>query len=209
MKKKIMALLAAIATVFGLGFGASTAMAAPAVPYAPAIQGTVTYDSTNRTLTATIDSDGAVDAGYKYVYAQYDSTLVSSVELAAAFDHTQYVGEAKADVFTVRIHLTDKAVKNATKIYVKFYMCKTQKADPTAEDIQNWLASGEALQVKGTEQDLSVSFNIPQVGEQTESSEPSGSTAKTGAAVAPYIVAVLLLAAAGIALMAVRKSTTR
>lgn len=201
MKKKIMALLAAIATVFGLGFAASTAMAAD---YAPAIQGTTSYDAKSHTLTATVNSDGAVSAGYKYVYASYDSTMVSDVQLAAAYDRTQYVGEATSDVFKVNIKLTDAAAQGGSKVYVKIFLSRVKGA---ASDLQAMIDSGDAIQVKGNEQDGSLSFSIPQVG---PAEKPAGSTtAKTGADVAPYAVAVVLLAAAGIALMAVRKSTAR
>lgn len=42
-----------------------------------------------------------------------------------------------------------------------------------------------------------------------EGTAKKNETASTGAAIAPYVVAVVLLAAAGISLVAVRKSSAR
>ena len=52
----------------------------------------------------------------------------------------------------------------------------------------------------------SVSAITPATGEGTAK---KNETASTGAAIAPYVVAVVLLAAAGISLVAVRKSSAR
>ena len=52
-------------------------------------------------------------------------------------------------------------------------------------------------------------IQVPATGTGDQSGTTTATTANTGAAIAPYGVAVVLLAAAGIALFAVRKNTTR
>lgn len=54
-----------------------------------------------------------------------------------------------------------------------------------------------------------ATIQVPATGTGDQSGTTTATTANTGAAIAPYGVAVVLLAAAGIALFAVRKSTTR
>ncbi len=60
--------------------------------------------------------------------------------------------------------------------------------------------------VSGTK---TATIQVPATGTGDQSGTTTATTANTGAAIAPYGVAVVLLAAAGIALFAVRKSTTR
>ncbi len=54
-----------------------------------------------------------------------------------------------------------------------------------------------------------ATIQVPATGTDDQSGTTTATTANTGAAIAPYGVAVVLLAAAGIALFAVRKNTTR
>ena len=60
--------------------------------------------------------------------------------------------------------------------------------------------------VSGTK---TATIQVPATGTGDQSGTTTATTANTGAAIAPYGVAVVLLAAAGIALFAVRKNTTR
>ena len=60
--------------------------------------------------------------------------------------------------------------------------------------------------VSGTK---TATIQVPATGTGDQSGTATTTTADTGAAIAPYGVAIALLAAAGIALFAVRKSTTR
>ena len=82
----------------------------------------------------------------------------------------------------------------------------TAKADGSLTLLYTFKASqaGKTITVKAVG---AVSGTKTATGDQ--SGTTTATTANTGAAIAPYGVAVVLLAAAGIALFAVRKSTTR
>ena len=136
MKKKIVAILATIAAVFGFGFAANTAMAYGA---------TVTLAATKYSNAAPAHEDGTLTATYTFK-SGFAGTIASSIY----------------------------AVDGADK--------------PT----------GAAL--------ASASVTVAATGEGTAK---KNETASTGAAIAPYVVAVVLLAAAGISLVAVRKSSAR
>ena len=62
---------------------------------------------------------------------------------------------------------------------------------------------------KASQAAKTATIQVPATGTGDQSGTTTATTANTGAAIAPYGVAVVLLAAAGIALFAVRKSTTR
>ena len=64
----------------------------------------------------------------------------------------------------------------------------------------------KAVAASGTK---TATIQVPATGTGDQSGTTTATTANTGAAIAPYGVAVVLLAAAGIALFAVRKNTTR
>ena len=166
MKKKIVAILATIAAVFGFGFAANTAMAYGAT-------GTVSGNVATFTFTG-------LTPGQRYVVS-YDDTTVENVTLTA----TKYsnVKEAHKDG-TLTATYTFKsgfAGTIASSIYAV-----DGAGNPT----------GAAL--------ASASVTVAATGEGT-----AKKTASTGAAIAPYVVAVVLLAAAGISLVAVRKSSAR
>ena len=90
----------------------------------------------------------------------------------------------------------------------------TAKADGSLTLLYTFKASqaGKTIAVKavgavsGTK---TATIQVPATGTGDQSGTTTATTANTGAAIAPYGVAVALLAAAGIALFAVRKSTTR
>ena len=90
----------------------------------------------------------------------------------------------------------------------------TAKADGSLTLLYTFKASqaGKTIAVKavgavsGTK---TATIQVPATGTGDQSGTTTATTANTGAAIAPYGVAVVLLAAAGIALFAVRKSTTR
>ena len=142
MKKKIVAILAAIATMFGFGFAANTAMAYGATG---TVSGNVAMAATKYSNAAQAHDDGTLTATYTFK-SGFAGTIASSIY----------------------------AVDGAGK--------------PT----------GAAL--------ASASVTVAATGEGTAK---KNETASTGAAIAPYVVAVVLLAAAGISLVAVRKSSAR
>ena len=164
MKKKIVAILATIAAVFGFGFAANTAMAYGAT-------GTVSGNVATFTFTG-------LTPGQRYVVS-YDDTTVENVTLTA----TKYsnVKEAHED-----------GTLTAT------YTFKSGFAGTIASSIYAGNPTGAAL--------ASASVTVAATGEGTAK---KNETASTGAAIAPYVVAVVLLAAAGISLVAVRKSSAR
>lgn len=209
MKKKIFALLAAIAAVLGMGAAATGAVAAE--PYAPTIQeGTISYDPASGTLTVEVNSNGAVSAGYKYVYVQYDSHQISAVRLAADYDRVTYVGEATADTFPLKLTLTESMKRQAGSVTFKVYLSKV-KYD--ANELLRHINDGTVLQAVGYDEngkvtpDGALTFTIPAVGENP--STGGAESAHTGAAAAPYVAAVMLLAAAGMGLFLVRRRTSR
>ncbi|KFI49639.1 hypothetical protein BBIA_1172 [Bifidobacterium biavatii DSM 23969] len=172
MKKKIVALLAAIATVFGFGFASSVAMADDY-----GITGTVSGS------VVTLSAPAGTFAPNEELSITVDDTYVSNVTFAA--DKT-YTGNAHADgSATITLTLTDAALANG---YTATYTVKG-------------LTSGKTY---------TASVTAPATGKGSASGAASGATtAETGAAVAPYAVAVALLAAAGIAVFAVRKTSVR
>lgn len=169
MKKKIVAILATIAAVFGFGFAANTAMAYGAT-------GTVSGNVATFTFTG-------LTPGQSYVVS-YDDTTVENVTLAA----TKYSNAAKAHKDgTLTATYTFKAGFAGT-ITSSIYAAVDGANEPT----------GAAL--------ATASVTVAATGEGTAK---KNETASTGAAIAPYVVAVVLLAAAGISLVAVRKSSAR
>ena len=151
MKKKIVAILATIAAVFGFGFAANTAMAYGAT-------GTVSGNVATFTFTG-------LTPGQRYVVS-YDDTTVENVTLTATYTFKSgFAGTIASSIYAV-----------------------DGEGKPT----------GAAL--------ATASVTVAATGEGTAK---KNETASTGAAIAPYVVAVVLLAAAGISLVAVRKSSAR
>ena len=166
MKKKIVAILATIAAVFGFGFAANTAMAYGAT-------GTVSGNVATFTFTG-------LTPGQRYVVS-YDDTTVENVTA------TKYsnVKEAHKD-----------GTLTAT------YTFKSGFAGTIASSIYAVDGAGNPIGAALA----SASVTVAATGEGTAK---KNETASTGAAIAPYVVAVVLLAAAGISLVAVRKSSAR
>ncbi|HAH52914.1 hypothetical protein [Bifidobacterium sp. UBA6881] len=176
MKKKLVAILATIAAVFGFGFAANSAMAADnnyGVTGAGTVSGT-TATFTFKNLTP----------GKNYVVS-YDDTNVEHVTLAA----TKYsnVAAAHADG-TLTATYTIKAGFAGTISSSVFAV--DAAGNPTGSPL------------------ATASVTVAATGEGSASNAASSNTvAQTGAAVLPFAVVVLMLAAAGIALVAARKTT--
>lgn len=164
MKKKIVAILATIAAVFGFGFAANSAMAVDQYGATGKVEGsTVTFTFTN------------LPKGRYYVASESEAVSAAKSNIVSI---TVDNGTATA-TFTV------KASCNDTKVTATLYNADTNEA----------LTSADAT--------------VPATGDCETTTNGSAQTANTGAAIAPYIVAVVLLAAAGISLVAVRKSSAR
>lgn len=157
MKKKIVAILATIAAVFGFGFAANSAMAVDQYGATGKVEGsTVTFTFTN------------LPKGRYYVASESEAVSAITVDNGTA-----------TATFTV------KASCNDTKVTATLYNADTNEALTSAD------------------------VTVPATGDCETTTNGSAQTANTGAAIAPYIVAVVLLAAAGISLVAVRKSSAR
>lgn len=176
MKKKIVAILATIAAVFGFGFAANSAMAVDQYGATGTASGNVA------TFTFTGLTPG------QYYVVSYDDTTVENVTLAA----TKYSKAAKAH---------DDGTLTATYTFKKGF-AGTISSQIFASDAEGH-HTGAAL--------ASASVTVAATGTGAADAAANGSaqTASTGAAIAPYAVAVVLLAAAGISLVAVRKSSAR
>lgn len=169
MKKKIVAILATIAAVFGFGFAANSAMAVDQYGATGKVEGsTVTFTFTN------------LPKGRYYVASE--SEAVSAITLAAAKSN---IVSITVDNGTATATFTVKASCNDTKVTATLYNADTNEALTSAD------------------------VTVPATGNCETTTNDSAQTANTGAAIAPYIVAVVLLAAAGISLVAVRKSSAR
>lgn len=194
MKKRIMAILATIAAVFGFGFAANTALAADAT-YAPTIiTSGVSYNPTTGVLTVPIDADEAVAHGYTYVYAGYDNAQVSDVQFAANINTVKYVGQTDKGEFKLGLTLTKAMRESGGSVKLQVFLTK-DKVD--ASEVQA-LEDKYIVTADGADY---LTYNLPAVG---EGSTTGNAVAKTGAAMMPYAIAVMLLAAAAIALFAVR-----
>lgn len=164
MKKKIVAILATIAAVFGFGFAANSAMAVDQYGATGKVEGsTVTFTFTN------------LPKGRYYVASESET-------LAAAKSN---IVSVTVDNGTATATFTVKASCNDTKVTATLYNADTNEALTSAD------------------------VTVPATGDCETTTNGSAQTANTGAAIAPYIVAVVLLAAAGISLVAVRKSSAR
>ena len=160
MKKKIVAVLAAIAAVFGFGFASNAAMAEPY-----GVNGTVEGN------VVTLVAPAGTFAPNETLSITVDTEVVSNVEFAAA---KTYTGKAHEDGSAkIVLTLTGKVAGN-----------------------YNFTVKGEE-----SGKTYNATVTLPAVGEPK--------TPSTGASVAPFAVAVALLAAAGVAVAAVRKTNAR
>lgn len=163
MKKKIVALLAAIAAVLGFGFATGTAMADP---YGQ--PGVVEGNSVSFTF------QGLTENGNVTVTA--DDAVVSNIVQV--------------------ISRTFKADENGT-LTVKF----TLKDGVAAGTVVKATAKDET-----TGKIVTLEATVPSTG---AGAQTGNQVPQTGASVAPYAVAVVLLAAAGCAVFAARKAGAR
>lgn len=184
--KKISALVAAIATVLLSVF--AFAPSALAADYSATINSSANADGT-ATVTVTLD-EATVNAGYTYVGVQVDSADVSNVKLAAQKTYGWWkVNSARTAKFTfTTLNCND------TKFEVL-----------AAKDAQGAVAVEVGESTVKFPATCKVSDTV--VTSATSDSSKSGALlAQTGATVMPYAVAALLLAAAGVAMFALRKS---
>ena len=183
MKKKIVAILATIAAVFGFGFAANSAMADDANYGATAP--TVSADSiafhfyglTKNGKVTVVYSDPVVDV-------QQIAEKIFTASAQGTLD-VKYILKAGTPAGT---EITAKVIDNTTGDVIT----STAKVPATGTGTG---AAGAA--------DASTANGANGANGSTQQ------TASTGAAIAPYAVAVVLLAAAGISLIAVRKSSAR
>lgn len=171
MKKKIVAILATIAAVFGFGFATSAA-------YAEDYGATATLNGN----VATLSYKAGTFAPYAEITVTADDTYVSNVQAVAL--KTFNAGKVHADgSATLKYTLTEAGVAA--------------------------LKAGKTISVSATDGKTTVNTPLSSAAKTGEGYASAPTTAETGAAVAPYVMAVALLAAAGIAVFAVRKTTAR
>ncbi len=172
MKKKIVAILATIAAVFGFGFAANTAMA---VDYGPTGAGKVS----GNTAVFTFKN---LDNSKTYIVSSDDQNgNLTGIKLAKVI----YSNPAQPT----------NGVLTATYTFKEGFAGTINSAIYEADGTN---AVGNPV--------ATASVTVAATGEGTAK---KNETASTGAAIAPYVVAVVLLAAAGISPVAVRKSSAR
>jgi hypothetical protein len=180
LKKKIVALVAAAAAIFAVGMGTSSAFAED--------YGTVgnpTVSGNVVTVPVTV-SDELYEAGFTSVMVTVDDAIVSNVQVAGMKEFGPFP-LSPTTPHTVNLKFTLKSGK--FEIAVSAYNQETKQ--------------------KVSIGSIPVDVTLPATGPDT-TTEPKDETAKTGAAIAPYAIAVVLLAVAGIVIIAVRKrSNTR
>lgn len=185
--KKISAVMAAVAALlFSVFAFAPTAMAAP-------YSATITPGTSEGSATITVTIDEATVEAYPYVAIQYDDTQVSEVTPVALKTTTWY-------------KVTDTFEKNGSN-WEKTFKVKTLNCkDAVVTVLGAKDANGDDAKEIGKQ---TVSFANTCPAGQGGSSTGARTTAKTGVTVLPYAVAVVLMAAAGAAMFAVRKNSTR
>lgn len=186
--KKISALFAAIATVLLSVF--AFAPSALAADYSATISSQANEDGTV-TITVTLD-ENTYAAGYRYVGVQVDSADVSNVTLAAQKTYGWWkVNSAR----TAKVKLTTLNCNNSK---VTVYGAKDAQGANAIEIGTNTVKFPATCKVSGTAAVSSTSAAGAASGSNT--------LAQTGATVAPYAIAAVLLAGAGAAALALRKS---
>lgn len=192
--KKITAIVTAFAamllSVFAL---APTAMAAD-------YSATITPGTSEGVATITVTIDEATAQKYPYVAIAYDNTQISSVT-AAAYVHTNW--EEVTSTFS-------KDGSNFVKTYkVATLNCKDAKisvlgskdaSDGDDVTLQTKTVSFANTCTTGSNKNVAVSGTA---------GSSRRTTAQTGTVVMPYIIALGLMVAAGVALFAVRKGNAR
>lgn len=193
--KKITAIVASFAamllSVFAL---APTAMAAD-------YSATITPGTAEGAATVTVSIDEATAQEYPFIAVQYDDAEVASV-VPAAVKQTQWYPVASA------------FGKEASGDYSKLFKVTTRNCEDTTITVRGSKIGSDEDAV--TLQAKTVSFaNTCTTGsnENVAVSGTAGSsrrtTAQTGSVVMPYVIALGLMVAAGVALFAVRKGNAR
>ena len=189
MKKTIMAVLATIIATLGLGFAAGTAVAEPygANVTVSGTTATVTFQSgtfePNETVTVTWDDNVIRDVqqiGARTFTAKSDGSL-----------SLRYIFQPGQAGQTVTVTVSAESGTHSATVTLPATGAGDQSGDSSA--------SGSGTTGSGTNGTTDGGSSIT-----------AGTTvAKTGATIAPYGVAAVLLAAAGVALIAVRKTSRR
>lgn len=175
MKKKIVALLAAIAAVLGFGFATGTAMADD-------------YSSTGTIQNNVVAFElGGFTPG-ETVVVTYDDTYVAS-----------------AEVITIANKTATGTAGTTGKVQVNY----TLKAGTPAGTVITATGVGQTSGVTATASVTVQANNAPAGTPSGNAGTAQGGMPTTGASVAPYAVAVVLLAAAGCAVFAARKAGAR
>lgn len=180
MTKKIMAILAVIATALGLSFATATAFAVDGDGYGASVTvsgntATVTFPAgafqPNEQVTVTWDDNVIAD-----VQQIGERTFTAAADGSLSLRYIFKEGQAAGQTITVTA-------------------VGAQSGSRTAQITVPATGTGDQ---SGSNGDSGIGGIIGNAGE-------SGTTANTGAAIAPYGVAAVLLAAAGLALFAVRR----
>lgn len=177
MKKKLMALLTAVATILGLGFASSAA-------YAVDYGGDITVNGNVATASY---SAGTFQPNESFTVS-FEETYVSNVQQIAMKSWGPFTADATGAANIV-ITLTAAGVKAAEEGKL-FATITGDKGTSFTSQVVDIPATGPGNQT----------------GSSDQATSDDGSIAYTGAAIAPYVVAVVLLAVAAMALFVVRKS---
>lgn len=205
--RTIIAAITGAVALLGLTLATSTASAAESNIYRPTINTTgITYDPQTGIMTATIQSSGAVKAGYTHVSVRYHSRHIADVTLAANVNSYKYLGTANGDDYTLRLKLTDQTRSKASNVHIQVHMSKTRTG--SYEELMNSdYVTATAIDANGNSSQH-LTYNVPAIGETTEQTQQIDTIAQTGAAIAPYAIAVILLTAAGTAILTTRRHRT-
>ena len=173
LKKKIMAVVAAVAALFAVSAGTTAAFAED--------YGAATVSGN----TVTVSYKAGTFDPNETVYSTVDTDYVSNVVQIADKTYT-FKADAQG-ALNLKLTLTQKTLENGGKVTITVKGANSGNTYSTAAEVP---ATG-----------------APKADDTAKS---DGSTlAQTGASVAPYAVAVVLLLAAGAAAMAVRKQNSR
>lgn len=183
MRKTIMAALAAIIAVLGFGFAAETAVAAP-------YGATVTVTGT----TATVTFSSATFEPNESVTVTWDDAIIRDVQQIGRKTFT-----SKDDGSLALRYIFQKGQEGKTVTVTASASSGTHSATVTLPATGTGDQSGDSTNGgNGSANDTT--------GSNGTTNAAGNAIAKTGAAIAPYGVAAVLLIAAGIALLAVRRT---
>lgn len=208
--RKIASAVAAVAALLAcVAFGTAPAMA-------EGYGATVTVEGSTVTVTVTFDPRDIAQYG-EYAYAEVDEALVSSVVPVKSIEDSvyYYAGHVtkESPTTTFAFKLTKDVSCKDSELAYNVFLGRNQVTGSN---------NGKLSQAQVSEASLSKvlydgSVKVPATGECTTSGvvpSSTGSTtgqqlASTGATVLPYAIVAVLLAAAGVAMFAVRKQYKR